>query len=95
MFNKKGNMFTGNVLFVLMSIFGVGLLVLLVINPALKGYISPALLATTTGAMNAMLAEKYTFIIGMIDIMPYAIFLIGIIYLLVIIFRQEKVSYYE
>lgn len=94
MFNKKANVFMGNSIFVLSSIFAVGLIMLLVINPALKGYVSPALLGTTTGDMNDMLTEKYDFVISLINIMPYIIFFTGIIYLLVLIFRKERTDYY-
>jgi hypothetical protein len=94
MFNKKGSMFTGNTIFVLVSIFGLGLLTLLIIGPAIQAYIAPALLSTTTGELNTMLSGKIDFILTMLKLVPYILFAIGIIYLLIIIFRKERVEYY-
>ncbi|MFW6377432.1 MAG: hypothetical protein ACOCZ5_02180 [bacterium] len=92
--NSKGNVFANNTIFVLTSIFGVGLIMLLVVNPAIHAFVKPALLATTTGEMNEMLTAKYNFVLGFVDILPYILFFIGIIYLLVIIFRKERTEYY-
>jgi len=92
--NNRGNIFTGNTIFVLTSIFGLGLITLLIINPILKGFISPALLATTSGDMTILLTGKYEFILTMVSLMPYILFTIGIIYLLILIFRKERVDYY-
>jgi len=94
MFNKKGSVFGQNSIFVLSSLFGLGLLVLLVINPVMHGYISPSLLATTSGEMNTMLQGKFAFILGFVDLLPYVLFLIGIIYMLTLIFRKERTDMY-
>jgi len=94
MFNKKGNIFTSNAVFVLSSMFGLGLITLLVINPVMHGYIAPSLLSTTTGSMNSMLTEKYNFVLSFVDILPYILFFIGIVYLIILIFRKERTDVY-
>jgi hypothetical protein len=95
MLNKKGNMFTTNIVFVLTSLFGLGILTLLVINPVFESYIKPALLATSTGAMHTMLEGKYAFISSMLQFVPYILFATAIIYILILIFRKEQVQYYD
>jgi len=92
--NKQGNVFASNTIFVLSSIFGIGLLTMLVINPAIHAFIKPALLSTTTGEMNTMLTAKYNFVLGFVDFLPYILFTIGIIYLLILIFRKERTDVY-
>lgn len=92
--NKKGTIFTSNTLFVLTSLVGLGLIVLLIINPVLQGMVAPALLATTSGEMTSLLEPKYDFVLSMVKLLPYVLFAIAIIYLLVLIFRKEEVQYY-
>jgi len=92
--NKRGNVFTGNAVFVLVALFGLGILTIVVINPAVDAYVRPALLDTTSGEVNTMLEGKYAFIMTMLNLLPYVIFAIAIIYLFVLIFRKERVSYY-
>jgi len=92
--NKKGNIFSSNTVFVLSSIFGLGILTLLIINPVLHAYLKPALLNTTTGDMKSMLTSKYDFILSFIDMMPYILFGVAIIYLLILIFRKERTDIY-
>lgn len=91
---NEGSVFTGNAVFVLVSIFAMGILTLLVINPAIDSYVRPALLDTTSGDIHDMLENKYDFIMSMLKLLPYIIFAIGVIYLLVLIFRKEEVSSY-
>lgn len=93
--NKKGQMLASNTMYIMATIFAVGILTMLVINPVLDGYIKPALLGAADSNLAPMLETKYDFVIKMVKIVPYAIFLMGIIYLLVIIFRKERVSQYE
>jgi hypothetical protein len=60
----------------------------------MHGYVKPSLLATTTGAMNTMLVDKYAFIMGFLDLLPYMLFATAVIYLLVLIFKKERTETY-
>lgn len=60
----------------------------------MHGYVSPALIDTTSGDMATMLTEKYDFVLGFVDLVPYTLFFIGIVYLLVLIFRKERTDVY-
>lgn len=86
-------MITQNSMYVLGSIFAIGLLVLLVINPVINAYLEPALVEA--GDDQEMLQNKFDFVTKMVELSPYIIFFTGIIYLVLIIFRSEKVTRYE
>ena len=67
---------------------------LLVVNPALKGFIAPALLAAGTPAVQAQIAGNYAFILTMVNLVPYILFFVAIVYLIVIVFRRERYTQY-
>ena len=87
-------MFTKNAVYILSTMFAVGILTLLIINPMLDGYIKPALLNTATPAIQADIEPGMDFAISMVKLVPYAIFFTSIVYLLVLIFRKEEVAGY-
>jgi len=87
-------MITRNSVYILATIFAIGLIVLLVLNPAIKGYLEPTILDTVDGSTLELLESKYNFLFSMIDKIPYVLFISGIIYLFILIFRGEKVQKY-
>lgn len=87
-------MFTRNAVFVLTTMFAVGIVTLLIINPMLDGYIKPALLETASTAIQEDIGPRMDFAVSMVKLVPYTIFFAAIVYLILIIFRKEKVSSY-
>lgn len=87
-------MIVRNALAITGVIFSLGLLMLLVVNPALKGFIAPALLAAGTPEVQAQIAGNYDFILTMVNLVPYILFFVAIVYLIVIVFRRERYTQY-
>lgn len=94
MVNKKGSMFPRNAIFILSTLFAIGVLTLLVINPMIEAYVKPALLDTASDSIRETIEPKYALITTGLKLIPYALFGIGIIFLLIIIFRKERVQQY-
>lgn len=93
--NKKGSLFTVNSIYILAVLFGLGILTLLVINPVLSGYIKPALLNAADPSIVDTIEPGMDFTLTMIKYIPYTLFFVAIIYLLILVFRQERVTQYE
>ena len=94
MVNKKGSMFPRNAIYVLSTMFAIGVLTLLVINPIIEGYVTPALLDTASDSIRETIEPQYALITLGLKLIPYSLFVIGIIYLLIIIFRKERIQQY-
>jgi len=84
-----------NSLYILSTLFGVGILLLLIINPIIQGYIAPALLSSANAEITEQISGNFAFIIFTLNTIPYILFFTSFIYLLLIIFRKEEVSQYE
>jgi len=94
MVNKKGSVFPRNAIFVLTSIFGIGVLTLLIINPVIEGFVRPGLLNAASDSIRADIEPGYDMVTLGLKLIPYSLFVIGLIYLLIIIFRKERVQQY-
>jgi hypothetical protein len=84
-----------NSLFVIATLFGLGILIMFLIGPAINSYIAPTLLNAADDDVRETIESKFVFIQFMLDKVPYILFFSALIYIIIIAFRKEEVSVYE